>query len=242
MYIIIIVVIIIIIIIIIIAFYLVSSEKFVPQYAAHMRDTEFRINYNEDPRFAAGTVVWQPFSSQSKVSLERGAETPEVAQKTNPFTGIGKTSLLRSLADRYHQYRPSEYEFQPFEPGFIEPAIENPRPCLQINPEFCTDGPYGSGILKESYCAKRNELTGVNVGLGSVTQDPRFEPGPQWRVPGGDANLAHGGHAGGPTMGGLGSTSFLTSGAWSINPIRGFGNREDDIVETSPEVNLQFYV
>jgi hypothetical protein len=124
-------------------------------------------------RNAAGTVVWDPWSTQSRVSLQRWAESPEVAEKLNPFTGVGKTSSLRALSDRYRRNenlaRLSMYELQPGEPGFMIPVVggemsllsqvshRSPpaaigagpcwRPDPDFNPDFLTDGPFGEAVL-----------------------------------------------------------------------------------------------
>ena len=42
-------------------------------------------------RNAAGTVVWEPFSTQSKVSLERGVSAPSLTAVPNPVSRIGTT-------------------------------------------------------------------------------------------------------------------------------------------------------
>ena len=42
----------------------------------------------------------------------------------------------------------------------------------------------------------------------------RFEPGPQARVASGDASPSHGGHAGGITLGGFGSSKFQSGWDW----------------------------
>ncbi len=127
-------------------------------------------------RNAAGTVVWDPYSTQSRVSLERYAETPEAAEQLNPYTGIGKTSSVRALGDRYRRHealqRLSIYELQPGQPGYMEEvddgamslmtqvarrppaASAGPPPCLaaggDMDSEFYTDGPFGAGALKET--------------------------------------------------------------------------------------------
>ena len=219
-------------------------------------------------RNAAGTVVWDPYSTQSRVSLERGAESPEVAEALNPITGIGKDSSVRAMSDRYRRgealNRISIYEYQPGEPGFMEevgdgamslmakvsrrsPGTSAPAPSCRITgsdtfTDFLTDGPFdndrlpGGGpprdAMKESLTSRRpahpNTLTAAKTGLGSVRLDPRFEPGPETRVPGGDASWAHGGHAGGPTSGGFGSTRFVPGNTWDWNYVFGAG---DDIIE-----------
>jgi hypothetical protein len=112
-------------------------------------------------RNAAGTVAWVPFSTQSRVSLERSAETPEAAESLNPVTGLGKTSSLRAMSDRYRRNealrRLSIYELQPGQPGFMEEVTPSIGPrrspysfaapgCAlagtEADAEFCTDGLY----------------------------------------------------------------------------------------------------
>ncbi len=206
-------------------------------------------------RNAAGTVVWDPYSTQSRVSLERYAETPEVAEHLNPHTGLGKTSSVRAMSDRYRRREAlqalSIYELQPGEPGFMEevgdgamslmtrvacrsPAVAGGAPsCIlantDIDTDFVTDGYYDSAVLKEALTSRRevhpNTLTASKTGLGSIRLDPRFEPGPQSRVPDGDASWSHGGHAGGPTSGGFGSSRFMPGNTWDSKYVFGFGDR-----------------
>jgi hypothetical protein len=214
-------------------------------------------------RNAPGTVVWDPYSTQSRVSLERGVEAPGVAEALNPYSGLGKTSSLRAMSDRYRGDAAlqslSIYELQPGEPGYMEPVGDGamsllssvarrssfvpPAPaCLLAGadtaPEFYTDGRYGAAVLqdplapqggaglRESLTSRPrplpNTLTASKVGLGSIRQDPRFEPGPACRVPGGDASWAPGDYAGGVTLGGFGAYRFLPGGAWDGRYVDGF--------------------
>lgn len=205
-------------------------------------------------RNAAGTVVWDPYSTQSRVSLERYAETPEAAEKYNPFTGLGKTASVRALGDRYRRNAAlqtlSIYELQPGEPGYMEavddgamslmtkvarrsPAVAAGAPsCIlagtDVDSDFLTDGYYDEAVLKEALTSNRgarpNTLTASKTGLGSIRMDPRFEPGPESRVPGGDASWSHGGNAGGPTSGGFGSCAFMPGGAWDSQYVFAFGD------------------
>jgi len=88
-----------------------------------------------------------------------------------------------------------------------------------IDSDFQTDGFYENTVLKETLTSNRsgavNSLTAQGVGLGSRRPDPRFEPGPQSRVAHNDASPSHGGHAGGITLGGFGSSKFQTNGGWN---------------------------
>jgi len=88
-----------------------------------------------------------------------------------------------------------------------------------IDSDFQTDGFYENSVLKETLTSNRsgavNSLTAQGVGLGSRRPDPRFEPGPQSRVAHNDASPSHGGHAGGITLGGFGSSKFQTNGGWN---------------------------
>ena len=201
-----------------------------------------------------GTVAWDPYSTQSRVSLERYAESPEVAEPMNPITGVGKGAAVRAMGDRYRRgealQRLSVFELQPGQPGYMEevgddamnlmaavtrrsPAVAGgSAPCLiagaDVDSDFLTDGFYDSAVLKEALTSSRtpvpNTLTGRRVGLGSTRLDPRFEPGPQSRVASGDASPSHGGHAGGITLGGFGSSKFQTNGGWDWNYVHGFGD------------------
>lgn len=125
-------------------------------------------------RNAAGTVVWDPYSTQSRVSLERYAETPEAAEQLNPITGLGKTSSVRAMGDRYRRnealQRLSIYELQPGEPGFMEevgdgamslmtqvarrsPPVAGgisscPTGATGVDPDFYTDGYFGDAVLR----------------------------------------------------------------------------------------------
>lgn len=205
-------------------------------------------------RNAAGTVVWNPYSTQSRVSLERYAETPEVAETPNPYTGVGKTSSVRAMGDRYRRdealTRLTVHELQSGQPGYMEevgdsatslmasvarrsPAVAGGAPsCLvagaDIDSDFYTDGFYDSAVLKEALTSRRgpmpNTLTASRTGLGSIRLDPRFEPGPQSRVPDGDASWGHGGHAGGPTSGGFGAYRFMPGNNWDWRYVHGFGD------------------
>jgi hypothetical protein len=126
-------------------------------------------------RNAAGTVVWDPYSTQSRISLERYAETPEAAEMLNPYTGLGKTASVRAMGDRYRRGealgRLSAYEHHPGEPGYMEevddgemsllrdvarrsPSASPGAPsCLlagaDADSEFLTDGFYGEAVLQE---------------------------------------------------------------------------------------------
>ena len=81
------------------------------------------------------------------------------------------------------------------------------------------------GAFKESLTSNRplapNTITGHGSGLGDIRADPRFEP-VGGRVASGDASPSHGGHAGGVTLGGFGSSKFQRSG-WSRSYVHGFG-------------------
>ena len=221
-------------------------------------DQEYGVDMTA--RNAAGTVVWDPYSTQSRVSLERYAESPEVAEAPNPYTGLGKTSTVRTMGDRYRRDKAltsiSLYELQSGQPGFMEevgdhamnlmaavarrsPAVAGGSPtCLlastDIDSDFYTDGIYGKAIAREAFEVKEgltstrrpmpNTLTASKTGLGSIRLDPRFEPGPQSRVPDGDASWSHGGHAGGPTSGGYGSSRFSPTCGWDYGYVYGFGD------------------
>lgn len=239
------------------------------------RDPEYAVDMSR--RGAAGTVVWYPWSRESKVSLRRAAESNEAAESLNPFTGVGKTSSVRTMRDRYRRdealSRISQYELQPGEPGFMVPAPQDgemsllrtlvgrppapaagaPVPCWRgavdsDDTEFLTDGFYDEAVLRESRQAPRaderrvkegltsrrelaaNPLTAARTGLGSTRRDPRFEPGPPERVPGGDSQWAHGGHAGGPTFGAYAPAVFAPQPSWDAGYVYGFGDAADGAV------------
>lgn len=221
-----------------------------------------------------GTVAWLPYSTESRISLERGAEGSSVTAPVNPVVGIGKGSTVRRLGDRYGGYdRPytksqrartekqnprtdalrslSEFELQPAEAGYVErvndgalsllasvsrrsPPAASPAsgaaPVQEIDSEFATDGPYGAAAIKEAMTSSRtpvwNPYTARRVGLGSVRLDPRFEPGPETRVASGDNSPSPGSHAGGISLGALGSPKFQTNGGWPGNYVHGFGAAE----------------
>ena len=67
------------------------------------RPTGSYIPVDLTARNAGGTVVMVPYSTQSRVSLERDAQTPEVATPADPVTNVGKTSMVRRLEDRYRR-------------------------------------------------------------------------------------------------------------------------------------------
>jgi len=212
-------------------------------------------------RNAAGTVVWEPYSTQSRVSLERGAESPEVAELPNPFTGVGRSASVRAMSDRYRRNealaRLTSYELQPGQPGYMEevgdnaaslmsavarrppsaaPAAATPLAGTDVDTDFYTDGLYGDDLhnaraplrAKEGLTSVRprvaNTLTAARTGLGSTRIDPRFEPGPPTRAPGGDASWSHGGHAGGPTSGGYASARFAPVNYFNWPYVYGFGD------------------
>jgi hypothetical protein len=89
---------------------------------------------DKNSRGSDDLVTWEPYSRQSRVSLERGAETPENAEPYNPITGLGKTSAFRRWNDRYRGITalPAEncrrgelqklaaYEIPPGKPGYME--------------------------------------------------------------------------------------------------------------------------
>jgi hypothetical protein len=129
------------------------------------------------------------------------------------------------------------------------PAPASRPPALVgIDSDFITDGYFGGAVLKETLTSRRggptNSLTATRTGLGSIRRDPRFEPGPQRRVPGGDASWSHGGNAGGPTSGGFGANRFLPGGAWDAQYVFGGGDTEGgrrmpvDAVDTAADASL----
>lgn len=150
------------------------------------------------PRDAAGTVAWDPYSTQSRVSLERYAETPEVATdlgpylgpappstvRMNPVTGLGRTSSVRAMGDRYRRNEAltglSVYDLGPGDPGYMEevgdthamnlmavvarrspPAPSGKPACLlaasEIDADFYTDGFFGQDVIMESFNSGRRE-------------------------------------------------------------------------------------
>ena len=201
-----------------------------------------------------GTVVWEPYSTQSKVSLERGAESPEVAEPLNPITGVGKGAAVRAMGDRYRRnealQRLSQYELQPGQQGYMEEVGDGAMSLMasvsrrsppvvgsaaaatvsntDIDSDFRTDGFYEDAVLKETLTSNRrpnsNPLTASKVGLGHIRLDPRFEPGPQKRVAAGETSPSHGGHAGGITLGSFASSKFMPATGWSSGYVYGFGD------------------
>lgn len=142
-------------------------------------------------RNAAGTVAWHPYSTQSRVSLERYAESPENAEELNPVTGLGKTNFVRKLADRYRgdeAMAGSPYELQPGQPGYMEEvgdgamglaANVSARPpasvatgapvCLlagaDVDSDYLTDGYYGERVIQEALVPRRETLTSRREAL-----------------------------------------------------------------------------
>jgi hypothetical protein len=215
-------------------------------------------------RNAAGTVAWVPYSTQSRVSLERAADSPEVATPPNPVTGVGASATVRRLGDRYRRGEQLAasgiYDLAPGEPGYMEavgdlassamaaisrrsPGAAAPSPACRVSAvdldaDFATDGLYDDALLEADAERRRermtsdrttvqNTLTASRTGLGSTRRDPRFEPGPQWRVPGGDASWAQGGHAGGPTSGAYAPAVFAPPAAFGTFYVAGFGDPND---------------
>lgn len=72
----------------------------------------------------------------------------------------------------------------------------------------------------------------VGIGLGSIYQDPRFEPGLADRPYKGDTSSSHGGHAGADTLGAYGSSKFQTTGGWLNAHVRGFEQPEAIFTES----------
>jgi hypothetical protein len=170
-----------------------SAEKFEPVAVSPCgikTPWETSDQHTMDADDSAGTVALTPYSTQSRVSLERSAESPEVAEAPNPITGIGKTSMVRAMGDRYRRdealARLSEYELQPGEPGYMEevddgamslltaisrrspPAARSPfcasaSTDLDIDSDFLTDGPYGAAVLRAP-----SRATGVREALTSM--------------------------------------------------------------------------
>jgi len=216
-------------------------------------------------RNAAGTVVWEPFSTQSKVSLERGVSAPSLTAVPNPVSRIGTTSSVRAWGDEYTgdeaRHRLTVWELHPGEPGYMEeidedgqtilaattrrspPTLKAAKTCplatTDIDSDFATDGYYGTAVLADEFgkslelregltSARRlaaNKYTDALGGLGSIHQDPRFEPGSQLRIYGGDYSPAPGGHAGGLSLGALGSATFAPGNVWDSRYIFAFGDK-----------------
>jgi hypothetical protein len=182
-----------------------------------------------------GTVVGYPFSTQSRVALERGADAPGLAERPNPVTGLRKGAFVRADSSLYRRGQElaglDAFELGPDRPGAMALA---PPPChascsrglTDIDSDFLTDGPFGAATLKETLTSRRganpNTLTGSRVGLGSTRLDPRFEPGPQCRVAGGEASPSPGSHAGGITLGALNSCQFRPGASWDATYNFGF--------------------
>jgi hypothetical protein len=253
----------------------------IPMTPCAVDDAEYGVDMTS--RNAAGTVVWVPWSQQSRVSLQRDAETPEVATPSNPVTGIGKTSMVRKLGDRYRHNEElaklTVWDTQPGHSGYMQAIsdgttkvpmhmIRGPNspaaPCNLMGSDgddkFYTDGFYDDAVLsangapnarltpkKEGFTSTRppyiNSLVAARTGLGSVRQDPRFEPGPDERVPGGDASWSPGDWAGGPTTGAYAPDVFAPPSNWYTTYVAGFGDPNDvwgsertaEVVYTEPE-------
>jgi hypothetical protein len=158
-----------------------KQERFEPVPVSTCgRPYEYDREYAVDMAGAAGTVALTPYSTQSKVSLERDASSPEIAElfrdnAPNPVTGLGKTSMVRAMGDRYRRDDAltalSMYELQPGEPGYMEEvgsdasslmaAVTRRSPPTGVRSGFCakatcdadldsdffTDGPYGAAVL-----------------------------------------------------------------------------------------------
>lgn len=212
-----------------------------------------------------GTVVWEPYSMQTRVSLGRGAESPLAAEGPAPYVGTGRVGRTKRYGDRYRGtaalQRLTSFELQPGRQGFLEretfggealardpsDAVLRPRPLAGAHPasgmpDIDTDVDISAftgalhGGLHEGLTSRRhnpaNSLTAARTGLGSIRLDPRFEPGPLERLAGGDASPSHGGHAGGPTLGGFGAARFPVAGAWDWNYVHGFAEHGLEAVET----------
>ena len=124
-------------------------------------------------------------------------------------------------------------------PPTLKAAKTCPLATTDIDSDFATDGYYGTAVLADEFgkslelregltSARRlaaNKYTDALGGLGSIHQDPRFEPGSQLRIYGGDYSPAPGGHAGGLSLGALGSATFAPGNVWDSRYIFAFGDK-----------------
>ena len=113
-----------------------------------------------DPLNRGGTVVIPRYASTTRVQPDRAADSPEIAESAaemNPLVGLGLSSRVRAWGDRVRGAqacaRDGLHGAAPGEAGRLIPTSsakserEDARPCSYRNPEFCTDGPFGEGVL-----------------------------------------------------------------------------------------------
>lgn len=133
------------------------------------------------------------------------------------------TSLLAALTRR--------------SPATVAGRAACPRQATDVDADFAPDGLYDSAVLggdaafgrREALVSDRsgsraaaNALTGIGRGLGSVHRDPRFEPGPEARLFGGDYSPAPGSYAGGLSLGAYAPARFAPADAYYDAYVRGF--------------------
>lgn len=93
-------------------------------------------------RDAAGTVALVPYSRQSRVSLERGADSAGIAEPPNPLVGLDKDLRVRAWRDRrggdYYRHARNLYELGPNEPGAMQ-FVGTSHPVIAEGPAGATD-------------------------------------------------------------------------------------------------------
>lgn len=154
------------------------------------------------------------YASQERYTSQAQSGRSEALQDLNRF----EAPTFDDINDRTMNLMASVTRRSPAVAGGSSPSLLS---VTDIDSDFQTDGFYENSVLKETLTSNRsgatNSLTAQGVGLGSRHLDPRFEPGPQRRVAHNDASPSHGGHAGGITLGGFGSSKFQTNGGWDWN-------------------------
>ena len=134
-------------------------------------------------------------------------------------------------------------------PATVAGRASCPRQATDPDAEFATDGLFGSALLgdasfalgrREALTSDRdgsrtaaNALTGIGRGLGSVHRDPRFEPGPEARLFGGDYGPAPGGYAGGLSLGAYAPAVFAPPNAYYDAHVQGFETPPATLVTAS---------
>lgn len=176
----------------------------------------------------------------NKMPMMLGAVSPENGAMPNPYLGVGKTNMVRALADPYRNDNfMRDGLFNLNNPVYDESVNDsamsmlqrvssrNGSGCLYSGPDcdssFITDGPYGEDVIASALTSTGcppDKMTGIRYGLGSVRIDPRFQPGARCG-PVRDYNSAPGTHAGSANSYGFAPSTFQTSGSWHSTPNNG---------------------
>jgi hypothetical protein len=177
-------------------------------------------------RGAVGTVVWEPFTSSRENFM--AASVPDKALGSDA-TDDKALAMLAKISSRVG----------------LGPRGYSPRTAscassvTDLDADLNSAGISDSAIMCERMVsrgsAQRAAGSGTDdppygVGLGSVYQDPRFQPGPEARLADDGGAPASGRSAAGPLAAPLVPAKFLNDGAWDakyVREYRGYGPGSD---------------